>query len=272
MSRSLIVSGLVVVFVAGGFAWQAPPAAAPQEKSVEASARAMREKLAKPVTLEKGFDQGTKLQEALDFLSDRYEVSFILDRRGFQEELGSEAAEQEIRLPKLIGVRLSTVLRMITDQVSGSYLIKPDHILVTTWQRTRPESWKDEESRRWAVKIDAAFDHMPLADALRELGDSSGINVVLDPRTAEIAKMPMTLTLNNVPIDTAVRLLADMADLRSVVMDNVLYVTTQANAHHLNARPGQQKSTAEPQPLKTDAPGGKADKKDSTPKQKLPSP
>jgi hypothetical protein len=43
----------------------------------------------------------------------------------------------------------------------------------------------------------------------------------------------VTATLNSVPIETAVLILADMADLRLVVLDNVLFVTTKENAEQL---------------------------------------
>ena len=37
----------------------------------------------------------------------------------------------------------------------------------------------------------------------------------------------------NVPVDTAVRVLADMADLQPAFLDNVIYVTTRENAKRL---------------------------------------
>ena len=40
----------------------------------------------------------------------------------------------------------------------------------------------------------------------------------------------MDAQLNNVPTDTAVRLLANMAGLSVARLDNVLYVTTRENA------------------------------------------
>ncbi len=53
---------------------------------------------------------------------------------------------------------------------------------------------------------------------------------MLDARVGEAAKVPVSAELTNVPLDTAVRLLADMAGLKSVQIDNVVYVTTPANA------------------------------------------
>jgi hypothetical protein len=59
----------------------------------------------------------------------------------------------------------------------------------------------------------------------------TGVSVVLDPRVSHEGRF--TTTFNNVPLDTAVRLLADMSDLDVVAMDSVLYVTNKPNAEIL---------------------------------------
>jgi hypothetical protein len=67
--------------------------------------------------------------------------------------------------------------------------------------------------------------------------------VLVDPRPAEKIKTGVTAKLKNVPLDSAVQLLADMADLKAVLQDNVLYVTSKENAKDLEADfRGQQKS------------------------------
>ena len=59
----------------------------------------------------------------------------------------------------------------------------------------------------------------------------TGVSVVLDRRVH--GEPRLNATLNNVPLDTAVRLLADMSDLDVVAMDSVLYVTNKPNAEKL---------------------------------------
>ena len=64
--------------------------------------------------------------------------------------------------------------------------------------------------------------------ALTVTTDVSG---VLDNSSRRLIRIgESTATLTNVPIDTAVRLLADMAGLQVIQVDNVLYVTTPENA------------------------------------------
>jgi hypothetical protein len=71
---------------------------------------------------------------------------------------------------------------------------------------------------------------VPLNVALQKLSDLTGVSVVLDARTTEKAHVDVTAELNNVPLLDAVRVLSDMAGLRPVALDNVLYVTTPENS------------------------------------------
>jgi hypothetical protein len=89
--------------------------------------------------------------------------------------------------------------------------------------------------------VNAAFDKSPLEEAARELGNQAEFTVLVDSRAAEKAKTPVSARLLNTPLDTALRLLSDMADLRTVHLDNVLYITTRENANALEERLRQEK-------------------------------
>jgi len=75
---------------------------------------------------------------------------------------------------------------------------------------------------------------------------------VVDGRAAEQAKTPVSATFLNVPLETGLRVLADMADLKPVQVDNVFYVTTRDNAARFKAdveeskpRPPEMKKASE---------------------------
>ena len=58
--------------------------------------------------------------------------------------------------------------------------------------------------------------------------------MVIDVRhAAQRSHAAVTAVLNNVPLDTAVRLLADEADLQALLLDDVLFVTTREQAQAL---------------------------------------
>lgn len=99
----------------------------------------------------------------------------------------------------------------------------------------------------------ALDDAQLLAQFLPRLAEMSDYNVVGDPRAKDKLQTEITAQLNNVPIDSAVRLLANMAGLTVVRLDNVFYVTTEENAKHLREERArfnaeEMAGTAGPQP------------------------
>jgi len=229
--------------------WQ-PPDSGPKDvaqKPKVRTAQVLRARLAAPVSLERGIDHGTPLKDALEFLTDQYDIMIVVDTTAFSNQGTDNVEDQAVRLPKMIGVRLSTVLSKLVAQVKGTFLIHKDYIEVTTFPRTRADLWSSPSVPRdgalaVAQMVNAEFDKQQLDEALRELADQSGINVVVDARVGDKARTAVTATLTNVPLDTAVEVLADMADLKSLAIDNVIYVTTKANAKRLQKELTQQRS------------------------------
>jgi hypothetical protein len=228
---------------------------ASSETVTERHAREMRAKLSQPVTLDKGIERGTPLQEALDFITDRYDITLLLNKSAFKAETDPKkrVENKPIELPRMTGMPLHHVLRLIAAEAGATCLVHSDYVEITTPERARPEDW--EGSRHLAATVTTQFDRRPLEQALHELAALSGINVVVDSRVAEsAAKTPVTATLALVPLDTAVRFLADMADLGTVAADNVLYVTTKANAEAIRAEQAQRRRANQEAKPTTDSP------------------
>ncbi len=76
-------------------------------------------------------------------------------------------------------------------------------------------------------------DGTAFATAAKQLAADTGANLVIDPRLADKANKTITLKLEDVPLETAVRLMAEVADLGTVRMSNVLFVTTTERAEKL---------------------------------------
>jgi hypothetical protein len=107
----------------------------------------------------------------------------------------------------------------------------------------------------------AAFDKVPLSEALAELAHTTGSNVILAGYLGKEAETKVTANLTGVPLDTAVVLLADTADLKLVRLGNVYYVTSRERARLLEAEEKERLSKEEkeaPVPAKP-----QADKEDS---------
>jgi hypothetical protein len=90
-----------------------------------------------------------------------------------------------------------------------------------------------------------------LGETLRELGRRTGANVVLDPKADREARTPLTLRMEDTPLESAVAVLADAAGLRSVRLGNVLYVTTESRADMLRAERDAHAPTSTPRAPKT---------------------
>jgi len=120
---------------------------------------------------------------------------------------------------------LRTVLKHLLNQYNLSCVIDQDIVLVTSEQAAI------DRQVRQRVSID--FNEVPFQQALRQLSRETNTNLVIDPRHTAKGKDPITLRLEDVPLEVAVRLMAEMVSLRSVRQANVLFVTTKEIAADL---------------------------------------
>jgi hypothetical protein len=82
--------------------------------------------------------------------------------------------------------------------------------------------------------VSVALEKQPFEEAIRQLRAQSNINFVVDP--ALKAKAPLTITLLNSPLDSAVLVLAEMAEADYVWLDNIFFVTSPGKARRLKNR------------------------------------
>ena len=183
-------------------------------------------------------DPGVTLAEVLDQLAKRYDIAFEVDEQAFAAEpVEIDVLQTPVAKPRpltAMDARLSAVLQKVLSRVpaprtGAQFLIRKEYIEITTAARVRDELGIPP-ARPLPPLVWEAFDNVPLATALQTLGDDTGFNIVIDPQLAGKLKTPVTATLKNVPVDTAVRLLAGMDSLRAVRVDNVFYITRPENA------------------------------------------
>jgi hypothetical protein len=86
-------------------------------------------------------------------------------------------------------------------------------------------------------RVTVRLERVSLTAALRRLSQQTAVNLIVDPRRLREAESPLTLTLVEVPLDTAVRLLAERAGLRAVRQGNALFVTDCRRAEELRREP-----------------------------------
>ncbi len=102
-------------------------------------------------------------------------------------------------------------------------------------------------SRQLRQRVSVDGESTAISSLLSSLADKTGANIVFDPRLdAKTTGAAVKLPLHDVPVETAVRLTAEVAGLSAVRMNNVLFVTTDERAAKLLTVSDPPTSAAEP--------------------------
>jgi RNA polymerase sigma factor (sigma-70 family) len=121
----------------------AEPSRAAREK--EDAERLVRKKLESRVTLDKGFAPNTQLEDALEFLSDRYDLATWFDQKAFADGGVPKVLEHAVRLPRMSGIRLSVVIRLLLGQIElengmvGGYRINGNVLEIVPLEPSEPD-------------------------------------------------------------------------------------------------------------------------------------
>jgi hypothetical protein len=186
------------------------------------------------------------LDKALDELLKHNGIPYAVNDAAFgpdNKDIMKKTAVE--KMDKQEGVTRATILKNLLGKIPNdagkmtpTYVLRPDHLEITTKGALMEElypNWENSASAQSNPDIPAlvyaVFRETPFRDALTELGHASGVNVVLDARSTADSKV--TAELNAVPLDAALRVLANMHGLKVVRIANVYYVTSPKNARQL---------------------------------------
>jgi len=204
----------------------APAAPTPPDKDNAASpAEKVRQALNAPVTVK--IDKQS-LTAAVGILKEKGKVNIVLDyptiQQGFPPEQPPVPVDVDFK-----DAKLRVVLDAVLSPYGLTYAVVGDTLIVST----EPMA----VARQMRQRVDVSFDKVELGQALKQLSRDTGANLLLDPRVAKEAKAAVSLELEDVPLETAVRLLSEMAGLKPVRMGEVLFVTDKKNAAELRQDP-----------------------------------
>jgi hypothetical protein len=204
-----------------------------------------------------GYDADPKftLQEALEHLADRYNLDFDVNEEAFKAENVNDVLAQAVVNKPLAAVTRTTpaavlkrLLARVPSESGVTWLLRADTIEITTQAAARLEIWGAEYEGPYLPLAHASFEQTSLRQALEDLAEQTGFSVVLDPRVGDKAKTLVTTRMINLPLDTAVETLADMAGLRSVRRDNLLYVTADGGSLKMRMGSNDETPTLIPRP------------------------
>jgi hypothetical protein len=166
--------------------------------------------------------ENKSLNEVVEDLKAKAKVPVTLDPIIFQFGLNPNMQAVNVTAKN---VKLRDGLRQALAPFNLKCGVTKDGIFIST------EEGLTNKQLRQRVSVDC--DGTPFAATIKQLAADTGANVVLDPRLKDKANAAVTLKLDDVPLETAVRLLSEVADLGAIRMNNVLFVTTAERAEKL---------------------------------------
>lgn len=225
LGRTFAISGLLAIALAD--IGEAAPAPNESKERSAIPADKIRKDLDRTINLD--VDQ-QPLALAVAQLHEITKINFVLDRVSLVQT-GIDPDQLPINL-KLKDVKTRSALRTLLTPYNLNFAILGDTILIST----------DEVAmlRQVRQRVNVDLEQVELSKALKKLARETGTNLIVDARAVKDARTPVTLQMEDVPLETAVRLMAEMVNLKPVRVGNTLFVTTKANANELRNDPDWQ--------------------------------
>lgn len=250
--RPLLAAGLLtVVFTTPS------PAAPDKARPATDGAAEIADKLLERADFDQ-FEQ-VSVRTILDVLQEKLGYTILVDHKAILAAQGQDTTNpqvldgQHITLPAMKKVRLETVLRQVLDQVGADFYIEADHVQVTTGplkdlvigpRRTLPPLRPTEDAAedpqpelsvqiRHTPTVTAAFQDVPLAEAIRTVSLRTGRAIAISPEAGDKAKAAVSVALANAPFETAVAALAESAGLRAFRIGNAAVLVGSERARQI---------------------------------------
>ena len=242
--RSHAALALTLLLVAAAVVRTQPPdaEAAPRKPLEPATALSLRRILDMPIEIPEEFKQPVPLRLVLKHFGDRVnsegkDFPVWIDQNAFrmEDENANDLLDINVTFPAFLRrMPISTGLRIALSHMPtpATYLIRHDgYIEVTTPQRATISFLLDEA-------ISVTFRGTPVRQALEELSERSGVSIGVDAAMGETLKKPFDLvSYGDMSARGVLECLADSYDLRVMVDEHRVFVTTQENyAKRLKAR------------------------------------
>jgi hypothetical protein len=201
-----------------------PLSAAPADKAPATPAEKIRHEFDRAISLD--VDQ-QPLHLAIAQLHEQTHINFVLDRVTITQ-LGVDPDQATVSL-RLKEVKVRSALRSVLAPFNLTFVVLSDTVLISS------EDVCAMRQLRQRVNVD--LDKVEFAKGLKQLARETATNLVLDPRVVKEGQVPVTLQMEDVALETAVRLMAEMAGLKPVRVGNALFITTKANATEMRSDP-----------------------------------
>lgn len=203
----------------------AAPIAEGTTKGPETPAEKVRKDLDKSVSIE---ITEQPLTLAMNQLRDQTKINIIVDRL-MLNQMGIDPESVPVTV-NLKDVKLRTALRTILTPQNLSFAVIGDTVLVSTDDMCM--------QRQMRQRINVDVEKTEVGVILRKLARDTGTNLVIDPKLVKEIATPVTISLEEVPFEDAVRTLTELSDLKVVrIGRNVLFICNEARAAKMRQDP-----------------------------------
>lgn len=187
------------------------------------------------------------LLDALDQVSSACDVRILLDKPALQGRWG-EVEPKDLPLEFIPAPGPGgAVLRRALQPLDLRAVKMGDHLLVTSAEMAM--------HRLLGQRVTVPGRPQPLHAALRDLSRQTGATIVIDPRVIEQAKASVGVSLDDVTLEAAVRVLVEVAGLKMARIDTVIFVTSPSSAASIRLESGDGATVSPPEPLPRAVPG-----------------
>jgi hypothetical protein len=174
------------------------------------------------------------LGELLTRFGKDHGIRFVMNDSTFKSHGVPDVQSGKPRInSRLTGIRLGKALDLLLKDLDDSKpvcLIRKDHIEIA------PHNVAELETKSFDTPgplVSAVFKEKPLNEAMAELADDYDATIIVAPQTGDARMAFVNARLLNVPLQTALELLAVQTDLRVVKRKNAYLITTPDAANGL---------------------------------------
>jgi hypothetical protein len=215
-----LVAILVLLWIPALLA--AAPAADPKKN--ESAAEKVRKALDQPIDVDIAEQP---MVNAVNQLKELTKVNIVLDIMTLAQN-GIDVNSSPVTV-KQTGGKGRAALRVMLGMYHLSYAIIGDSVIITTEDMALYRQLKQ--------KVNVDVDKTAFETALKDLARETAVQILVDKKVNKEAQTPVTMQLEDVPLETAVRLLCEQAELKPVRLGNILYITAVAKAKELRSEP-----------------------------------
>jgi hypothetical protein len=168
--------------------------------------------------------QGNSFGDAIAHLKERTQLPIVIDQVALRQRGIGEGTSQTVELRNVRG-KVKQALQQLLNGFNLTYVILEDSLLIT--------SEETAVTRQMRQRVPIELTNVSADKALRDIAHKAGISLVFDPRVGKAVHQTISLQVEEATVETGLRLIAELVDLKAVRMGNIMFVTDPTRADRI---------------------------------------